>query len=208
MLRWGATSAELRLVVPGDDLLPSADLVSTRAATIEAAADVVWPWIVQLGQGRGGFYTYDWLENLVGAGIHSADTIVSEWQHLEVGDDVRLAPEMALTVARFEPNRALVLRGGTPLGKMPSPFDFTWAFVLHQTPDGASRLLVRERYRYLHPLAWMLVEPTEVVSFVMSQRMLRGIRERSERDVPRAGRSGVAPNDRAGQSSFDSSSCR
>ncbi len=183
LLRWGATDDELRLGLPGDDLLPSADLTSTRAVTINACPAEVWPWIVQLGQGRGGFYSYDRLENLVGADIHSADAIVPEWQVVAVGDEVRLAAEMALEVAQVEPNRALVLHGGIPMGKMRAPFDFTWAFVVNEVSDGSSRLLVRERYTYSRWWAALVVEPTGVISFVMTQRMLRGIKERAERTI-------------------------
>lgn len=180
MLRWGATDDEVRRVLPGDDEMIAADLTATRAVTIEAPPGDVWPWIVQLGQGRGGFYTYDLLENLVGANIHSADTIVPDWQQLEVDDEVRLAPQVALRVAQVEPNRSLVLRGAVPLGDVSAPYDFTWAFVLRAMPDGSTRLVVRERYGYLRRWAPLVVEPTEVISFVMSQRMLRGIKQRAE----------------------------
>jgi hypothetical protein len=186
MIRWGATDDELGLGLPGDDLLVKADLVSTRGITINATAGEVWPWIVQLGQGRGGFYTYDFLENLVGADIHSADSIVPEWQHVEVGDEVRLAVEVPLIVAQIEPNCSLVLRGAVQMGKVSAPYDFTWAFVLCPKPDGATRLVVRERYLYVRRWAPILVEPTEVISFVMSQRMLRGIKERAERPIQSA----------------------
>jgi hypothetical protein len=180
-LRWGATDEEVDATLPGDDLIPNPDLVATRAITVHTAADQVWPWIAQLGQGRGGFYSYDALENLVGCDIHSADRIVPEWQDLKVGDQVKLAPEVGLGVAVVEPGRALVLRGGVPMGAVPPPYDFTWAFVLQEQPDGTTRLLVRERYGYTRQWAPLLVEPVAVVSFVMSQRMLRGIRDRAER---------------------------
>ena len=180
-LRWGATDEEVDATLPGDDLIPDPDLTVTRAITVHAAADQVWPWIAQLGQGRGGFYSYDALENLVGCDIHSADRIVPEWQDLKVGDQVKLAPEVGLGVAVVEPGRALVLRGGVPMGAVPPPYDFTWAFVLQEQPDGTTRLLVRERYGYTQRWAPLLVEPVAVVSFVMSQRMLRGIRDRAKR---------------------------
>jgi hypothetical protein len=180
-LRWGATDEEVDATLPGDDLIPNPDLVATRAITVHAAADQVWPWIAQLGQGRGGFYSYDALENLVGCDIHSADRIVPQWQDLTVGDQVKLAPEVGLGVAVVEPGRALVLRGGVPMGAVPPPYDFTWAFVLQEQPDGTTRLLVRERYGYTRRWAPLLVEPVAVVAFVMSQRMLRGIRDRAER---------------------------
>jgi hypothetical protein len=91
-LRWGATDDELGMTLDGDDLLPNPDLTSTRAISIAAPRSAVWPWIAQLGQNRGGFYTYDWLENLAGVEIHSTDTIEPELQIRSVGDDVNLAP--------------------------------------------------------------------------------------------------------------------
>jgi hypothetical protein len=182
-LRWGATDEESEGPLPGDDLIEKADLIATRAITIRASAEKVWPWIAQLGQGRGGFYSYDFLENLVGCDIHSADRIVPEWQDLVVGDEVRFAPEVGLAVASLEHGRSLVLRGGIPIGNTAPPYDFTWAFVLRDGPDKTTRLLVRERYAYTRTWARLIVEPTEVLSFVMSQKMLREIKERAERPV-------------------------
>jgi len=182
-LRWGATDQEVSKPLPGDDFIPLADLTATRAITIRAAVDEVWPWIAQLGQGRGGFYSYDFVENLVGCDIHSADRIVPEWQALEVGDAVKLAPEVGLVVAYLEPGRSVVLRGGIPMGNGAPPYDFTWAFALRDEPDETTRLLVRERYAYTQPWARLIVEPTQVLSFVMSQKMLRGIRDRAERSA-------------------------
>jgi hypothetical protein len=182
-LRWGATDEELQVALPGDELVAAADLTATRAVTVRASVDGVWPWIAQLGQGRGGFYSYDFLEDLVGCDIHSAERVVAEWQSIDVGDVVHLHPEVGLVVAVVEPGRALVLRGGVPIGRMAPPYDFTWAFVLRDQADGITRLVVRERYGYSRWWARLLVEPTEVISFVMSQRMLRGIRERAERPV-------------------------
>ena len=180
-LTWGATATDTAKPLAGDDLIARADLTATRAITIRAPADRVWPWIAQLGQGRGGFYSYDTLENLVGCHIHSADQIVPQWQTITVGDQVKLHPEVGLDIAVVEPGRALVLRGGMPMGTVPPPYDFTWAFVLREQPDGTTRLLVRERYAYTQRWAPLLVEPVAVVAFVMSQRMLRGIKERAER---------------------------
>src|SRR5450759_2138223 len=97
-LRWGATDQESRGPLPGDDLLANPDLAATRAITVRAPADQVWPWIAQLGQGRGGFYSYDALENLIGCDIRSADRVVPEWQDVKVGDEVKLAPEVGLGV--------------------------------------------------------------------------------------------------------------
>ena len=87
-LRWGATDQECDEALPGDDLILPADLAATRAVTVRASIVQVWPWIAQLGQGRGGFYSYDFLENLVGCDIQSADRVVPEWQDIEVGGEV------------------------------------------------------------------------------------------------------------------------
>jgi hypothetical protein len=185
-LRWGASDAEAAASLRGDELIQDASLRATRAITIHAPADRVWPWIVQLGQERGGFYSYDRLENLVGCDIHSADSIVAEWQHIRPGDDFGLHPEVRLEVAAVEPARALVVRGGVPIGHAPPPYDFTWAFVLREEPDSTTRLLVRERYRYTRRWAPLILEPVEAISFVMSQKMLRGIRDRAERSASSA----------------------
>jgi hypothetical protein len=120
-LRWGATDQESDGSFPGDDLIANPDLTATRAITVHTSADQVWPWIAQLGQGRGGFYSYDVLENLVGCDIHSADRVVSEWQAITVGDQVKLHPEIGLGVPVVEQGRALVLRGGVPMGAAPPP---------------------------------------------------------------------------------------
>jgi hypothetical protein len=180
-LSWGATGQESDGRLAGDDLIANPDVIATRAITIRASADQVWPWIAQLGQGRGGFYTYDFLENLAGCDIHSADRIHPEWQDVAVGDEVNLYPEGPLDVAVLEPGRSLVIRGAVPMGRVPPPYDFTWAFVVQKQSEGTTRLLVRERYAYTRRWAPLLVEPAAVVSFVMSQKMLRRIRDRAER---------------------------
>lgn len=183
LLRWGATPQEVAARLPGDDLVADAHLTATRAIAIDAPADDVWPWVAQLGQGRGGFYSYDSLENLVGCDIHSADRIVDAWQEVAVGDEVRLHPGAGLAVAEVEAGRSLVLRGAVAMTDAPPPYDFTWAFVVHDGPAGTSRLVVRERYGYTQARTALLVEPVAVVSWFMTQRMLRGIRQRAEREV-------------------------
>ena len=89
---WGATEEEAQKPLPGDEFVPDPAYMTTRAITIEAPPEDVWPWLVQVGQDRGGFYSYEWLENIFGLDIHNADEIISEWQNLEVGDIVRLGP--------------------------------------------------------------------------------------------------------------------
>jgi hypothetical protein len=184
LLTWGATASEVSGPLPGDDLLPDPDLVATRAISIRAPVQEVWPWLAQMGQGRGGLYSYDWLENLVGCQITSAWQVVEQWQHPAVGDDFRLHPDVALQVVVVDPPWALVVRGavsasGQDASADPAmPYDFTWAFVLVPEPGERARLVVRERYRCLTPRARPLVEAVSVASFVMTERMLRGVRDR------------------------------
>ena len=180
-LHWGASKQEQHQGLPGDGQLPTTDLSATRAITINAAPEKVWPWIAQLGQSRGGFYSYDWLENLVvRADIHNADHIVPRWQDIAVGARVLLAPEVPLTVVELEPGSAMVLRGSVPMGQGRPPYAFTWAFVLFPQSAGGTRLVVRERYQYLGKWAPWVVQPAALVSCLMSPKMLRTIRKRVE----------------------------
>jgi hypothetical protein len=165
---WGATPAEVARAMPGDELAPDAAYVSTRAVTIDAPPEAVWPWLVQMGQGRGGLYSYELLENLAGSDLHNADRIHPEWQRLAVGDAIRPVPEGYLglaespkyTVVAIEPNRALVLAVfGT--------------FLLDPVDGRTTRLIMRGR----SPSAADAMEP---FSFIMARRMLLGIRERAE----------------------------
>lgn len=184
-MRWGATTGETTEPLPGDEVLPGARLVATRAITIDAPPDRVWPWVVQIGQGRAGFYSYDGLENLVGCDIHSANRIVESWQHLEPGNLVRLHPQVALSVASVDPGHSLVLHAGAAMGDaaLSAPYDFTWAFVVRRHPGLTTRLIVRERYAYESPASAILIESVCAASAVMSRKMLRGIRDRAERSM-------------------------
>lgn len=180
-LRWGSTGVDQRSTLVGDGLLPAADQSTTRAITIDTQAADVWPWLAQLGQGRGGFYSYDRLEQLViRLDFHNADRIVPEWQQIAVGDEVRLAPEIALEVVVVDPNRALVLTGSAAAGTVAPPYEFTWAFVLLPQPDGTTRLVVRERYQYTRRWAALTVQPAQLASCLMTRKMLLGIKMRAE----------------------------
>ncbi len=128
MLAWGASGAERGRALPGDELSPDARYVTTRAVTIDAAPEEVWPWLVQMGQDRAGFYTHNWVERLLRSGIRDVHAIHPEWQRLEAGDLVRTNHDiggkpMGWPVAAVDPPRSIVLRSmGMPSG--------SYAFVL------------------------------------------------------------------------------
>jgi len=168
--RWGATAAEAGKPLPGDDLVPEPSFTATRAITIAAPPQAVWPWLAQLGQGRGGFYSYAWLENLVGCRMRNADRIHSEWQSLVPGDEVRMHPQAPPLVVRSVRPLAVLVLG--------EPGIFSWAFVLQPDDGRHTRLLVRSRGTFGLPrLLGYLLEPGH---FAMERRMLLGIRERAE----------------------------
>jgi len=175
--KWGATETEVKMSLPGDDQVPNPVLVSTRAITIQAPASAVWPWLVQMGQGRGGLYSYERLENLVGCDMHNADRTIIEHQHIEVGDKVRIVPEGRdpyFVVTVIEPGRAIILGGDDP--------PTTWAFILEPIDNNTTRLIVRWRQDYEptpgNVLGWRLV--TDPITFVMERKLLQGIKERVE----------------------------
>jgi hypothetical protein len=187
--QWGATEDESRRILPGDDLLTKVVYQTTRAIEIDAPPTAVWPWLIQMGQGRGGFYSHDWVENLAGLDIHSANRIVPEWQHLNEGDIVRLAPNTALIAVVVQPPRALVLRAVAdvetkrpPVPNDPGYFNWTWAFVLEPAGATGSRLLIRLRADTAHTLPYDILGPLvwEPLHFLMERKMLRGIKQRAE----------------------------
>ena len=173
MLSWGATDAEVASQLPGDDLLPGADGVSTRAISIAAPAADVWPWLAQMGPApRGGAYTYDWIENLLGLDMHSADHVLGEFQHPQVGDTIGLgANEMRLELV--EPERALAWRS--------LDGNWVWAFALIEHDRRHTRLISRNRFRLPSLAAKVGMVPMEPGSLVMERRMLQGIRDRAEK---------------------------
>jgi hypothetical protein len=174
-LRWGATDQEVRGPMPGDDLVPTASFNATRAVTIDAPTELVWPWIVQMGYRRAGFYTYPLLDN---AGYDSADRILAEHQPPKVGDWMPMASKVndttAFKVAAFELNRWL-------LWAKP---DSTWAWRLVPLAGGRTRVISRLKARY----AWekpgsaiLTLVLLEFGDFPMMRRVLHGIKVRAER---------------------------
>jgi len=179
---WGATPREVALALPGDELVRNPTWGYTHAIGVDASPAVVWPWLVQVGQGRGGFYSFEILENLAGCHIHNTAVILPEFQRLDVGDQIRLAPKgpPPLSVAIVDSERCLVLVGAAPGDDDPTSL---WAFHLVETESGATRLIERGRYRVPPSLGMRLaLGPTllEPISFVMSRQMLRTIKRLAE----------------------------
>jgi len=173
--RWGATGEEVRGEMPGDDIVPRASFNATRAITIQASPERVWPWIVQIGYRRAGFYTYDLIDN---AGYESADRILGEYQHPKIGDWMPMASKVnettAFMVKALEPNQWL-------LWEKP---DSTWAWKLISMPGSRTRLITRlkQRYPWESPvMALLTIVLLEFGDFPMMRRVLRGIKARSER---------------------------
>jgi hypothetical protein len=172
ILTWGATTEEAVSRLPGDELLEDADGVSTRAITIDAPAASVWPWLAQMGPSpRGGAYTYDWIENLLGLDMHSVDRVLPEFQDPEVGDAIRLGSN-EMRLERVELGRVLAWRSENS--------NWVWTFVLEEH-DGRTRLISRNRFRLPTLAARIAMLPMEPGSLLMERRMLRGIKARAER---------------------------
>jgi hypothetical protein len=186
---WGATEAEGRQPLPGDGFVAAPASQITRAITINAPPAKVWPWIVQMGADRGGFYSYDWLENLFGLRIHSADRVVEAWQQLRVDDVVYAIRNRAggWYVVDVWPNEALILKvadlkSGRPTRRDdPAGWEFLWTFALQDLGDGRTRLLIRERVAFGKAKMRWLMKPVGPVSALMTRRMLLGIKKRAER---------------------------
>ena len=181
---WGATADELQRRLPGDELIAVPTWGYTHAITIDAPRSRVWPWLVQLGQGRGGFYSYERLENLIGCDIHNVSEIRPELQHLCVGDTIRMhASGFGPQVTILEPERALVL-GGPPDARGSQA---TWGFHLLDGANGTTRLLERGRGApgrgFAAKLGFgpYLMDP---IGFVMSRRMLATIKMLAESARP------------------------
>jgi hypothetical protein len=198
---WGVVPDEATKPLPGDELVPDAQASDTRGITIEAPPDVVWPWLVQMGYGRGGWYSVDQLDMRA----KSADRIVEEWQALAVGDVLPTHPGGGFQVKLLDPNRSLVLYGdpstmqppaeselkempaglaasSTFLAQTPNEFKASWAFVLEAVGPGRTRLIERMRYWGGEgtPVSRAALSMLGFGAFVMMQRQMIGIRSRAE----------------------------
>lgn len=190
LLRWGATDEEVRADYPGSDLIPGSSRAGTMAVTVKAPPEAVWPWLVQMGADRAGWYSWDRLDNF---GRRSADRIHPEWQAIAVGDHLAAKPDGSewWEVAALEPGRFLGLRMSVDLRGRPfdnaqaRPRSFTdsiWGFKLERLPDGSTRVIVSGYWllepRWLQPLLSVAVlEPSH---WVMQTRQFANLRRRVE----------------------------
>ncbi|HEU5213276.1 MAG TPA: SRPBCC family protein [Gaiellaceae bacterium] len=172
ILTWGATDEEAAAHLPGDELLEEADGVATRAITIDAPPSAVWPWIAQMGPSpRGGAYTYDRVENLLGLDMHSADQVLDDFQHPQVGEGFGFGAN-EMRYARVEPEHVLATRSADG--------NWVWTFVL-EGGNGRTRLISRNRFRLPRLRDRVAMIPMEPGSLVMERKMLEGIKQRAER---------------------------
>lgn len=188
-ITWGATPEDITRPLPGDGLIPDSPRSSTMVVTIRARAVEVWPWLVQMGYGRAGWYSYDLVDN---RGEPSAEEIHPEWQELAVGDHIPSSKRSWFEVAELEPNRHLVLRGTFDVllktsypsenGLPAFGSDGTWALVLEERSDGTTRLIARTRGRGKPGWLFRAIGPflTDPGHVVMQRRQLLGIKRRAE----------------------------
>jgi hypothetical protein len=186
--RWGATDEEVHRTLPGDDQVPHPDTQWTRAITVKAKAVDIWPWLVQIGQGRGGYYSYPWLEKLMGLRVDHADQINPAWQQLKEGDIIPAEPDgSGYRVIIVEPGRALMLGAQEQDEGVSRSFTllyqaFAWTFVLEEVATEHTRLIMRMRAQTRHSLLVALALLfIDFGAFFMKRRMLLGIKQRAER---------------------------
>ena len=176
MNRWGATPSDLTREMAGDGLLPTHTYSGTMAVVVNARPEHVWPWLVQIGYQRGGLYSYDWLDRLFGfLDRPSATRILPEFQHLAAGDRIPMGNGPSWPVAVVEPNRALVLdmRGL-------SGIDWVWQFGLYPIDETRTQLVSRSRVRTRTLSARLMTYAIEPAGFLMTRRMLLGLKQRAE----------------------------
>jgi hypothetical protein len=182
ILGWGSKPEEIASPMPGDELIHNPLTETTRAVDIDAAVEDVWPWIVQIGQGRGGFYSYEWLENIFGLDIHNADQVLPEYQDLAAGDLIPFWQGVGVTVRQILPPQLLVLAGS--FNPQSEEVGGSWTFTLKEIDTTKCRLTVRTRIAAFPPhclgqfISFKIIEPSH---FIMERGMLLGIKKRAEK---------------------------
>lgn len=172
-LRWGATDDEVNRSMPGDDLVKYPTFNATRAITIDASPDEIWPWLVQIGMTRAGWYSYDWIDNL---GKRSAEHIIPELQQLGVGDLIPMSPDgkVGFLVKALESNNWMLWQDNKG--------DVTWYWGLYPQDNGDTRLITRVRIHYHWTSPTILFSlPMDIGDIVMMRKCMLGIKERAER---------------------------
>lgn len=173
---WGATDEELAAVLPGDELVPDPAGFYNHAISIAAAPEKVYPWLAQIGAGRGGWYSYTSIEGMMNCPIVNADRIHEELQNIAVGDVIKICPEEfgppPYIVAQVNPNQALVLGHKDEAGNWAE----VWQFILLPQADGSTRFLVRTRTTVTGGI-WAVLHPG---IFIMERGMMLGIKQRAE----------------------------
>ena len=187
-LRWGTVGTEASDALPGDEFVPEPKWSYTLGIAVDAPPEAVWPWIAQLGQGRGGFYTYQTLENMAGCKITNTTEILPDHQYPAVGENIYLHPTTPpMRIATVDPPNALVLVGSpADLGSEESWGKSTWQFIIKPTLGGGSRLLTRGHYDYSPDWKSRLAFsrfPIESITFVMSRKMMMEMKRLAERNA-------------------------
>ena len=159
--------------MPGDELIQHPTLNATRGVSINAPPEDIWPWIVQIGFGRAGWYSYDWIDNL---GKPSEKRIVPEWQELKIGDKIHLSKWTYESVKQIDPYRSILWTGGDSAATAG-----TWVWGLYPVSDARTRLVTRLRGRYNWKSPWIvLLLLVDTLDIVMMRRCMLGIKERAE----------------------------
>jgi len=174
-LRWGATDEEVARAMPGDEVVKHPTFHATRAVTIRARPEEIWPWLVQIGTTRAGWYSYDWLDNF---GIQSAQRILPQFQQIHVGDLIPISADgkQGIVVQDFQANRFLLFWSD-------QKGEATWYWGLYPQEDGRTRLINRARmhYRWTPPSTLLFTLLVEFADIVMIRKCLLGIKQRAER---------------------------
>lgn len=184
LIYWGATTEEIYSTLPGDEYIESPEINTTKAILINSKPVDIWPWVVQMGQGRGGHYSYDWLENLFGFQVHSVREILPQWQHLKEGDTINFSACRKMVVDQIESEKHLLLLEHDKKQKktrknMPRA---SWLIYLQPLENGTTHLISHIRYAYRPGIINFLKMRLfiELAGFIMERRMLLGIKERAE----------------------------
>jgi hypothetical protein len=192
--RWGATDEEMQRALPGDERVPNPNVLTTMAITIDAPASEIWPWVAQLGQERGGMYSYELLENLARCKMRNADRVVPDWE-MKVGDQMRMGPQgyPVNQVVALERGHWLLMAGADlktgfadplPQAGQTTYINYAWVLYLDERPDGTTRLISRTRLAYAprtlaFKLMWEVL--TDPIGCAMMRKMLLTLKQRAEK---------------------------